>query len=188
LKPSPESNSNLTKVRVTLTLPSPLPQVFRIQRVMLYHSTAPYDPWHLHVLDGKMYGPLTWKSIAAPANPIADHASIYQDDGNLALCAKFDNGRVARLASYAGVVTKTAAYGITAGDEVILCNGSFTVTLPSAVGLAGRQFTIKRINASGNVTVATTSSQQIDGASTRVLTAQYEAVIVVSDGANWWVV
>ena len=64
---------------------------------------------------------------------------------------------------------------------------SSTVTLPSAVGITGRQYTIKRTG-TGSVTVATTSSQTIDGAASYALSAQWKYVVVVSNGSNWLIV
>ena len=87
------------------------------------------------------------------------------------------------------VVTKTGTYSILASDYVILCNtapGSFSVTLPTAVGRTGQMYHIKKINSSiNNVTIATTSSQTIDGDTSVVITTQYESYMVISDGANW---
>jgi hypothetical protein len=58
-------------------------------------------------------------------------------------------------------VAKTANYTITTSDYTIDCtSGTFTVTLPTAVGIAGQVFNI--INSgSGVITLATTSSQTI---------------------------
>ena len=66
---------------------------------------------------------------------------------------------------------------------VNITSGTFTVTLPTAVGIVGYQFVIKN-SGSGTVTLATTSSQTIDGASTQTIT-QYQSLTVVSNGANW---
>jgi hypothetical protein len=83
----------------------------------------------------------------------------------------------------------TAAYTVIPTDNVISADATgaaFTVTLPTAVGLAGNQFTIKRINTgSNNVTIATTSSQTIDGVTSFVLSAPYQSVTVMSTGSNW---
>ncbi len=62
-----------------------------------------------------------------------------------------------------------------------------TATLPTAVGVAGRMYVVK-LTASGTGTVATTSSQTIDGSTTYSLSAQYKYVTVQSDGANWIVI
>lgn len=61
-----------------------------------------------------------------------------------------------------------------------------TITLPTAVGNS-RVYTIK-LTASGTGTVATTSSQTIDGSTTYSLSAQYKYVTVQSDNANWIVI
>lgn len=90
------------------------------------------------------------------------------------------------------VSAKTAAYTLTASDDVVTADstgGAFSLTLRTAVGIAGKVFTLKRINSGANdVTVATTSAQTIDGASTSVLTAQWQSVRVMSNGTNWLVV
>lgn len=85
--------------------------------------------------------------------------------------------------------TKTAAYTLSSTDSTILVNSTsaLTVTLPTAVGIAGRIYTIKNIS-TGVVTVATTSSQTIDGATTYSLGTQYEKITVQSDNANWWLI
>lgn len=62
-----------------------------------------------------------------------------------------------------------------------------TITLPTAVSIAGRTYTVK-LTASGSATVATTSSQTIDGVTTYSLASQYKLVTVVSNGANWIIV
>jgi hypothetical protein len=89
------------------------------------------------------------------------------------------------------LAAKTGAYTITLDDETITADatgGAFTVTLPTAVGNR-RVYVIKRINAGGNaVTVGTTSSQTIDGATTFALSAQWKYVTVQSDQANWIII
>lgn len=62
-----------------------------------------------------------------------------------------------------------------------------TVTLPTAVGITGREYTVK-LTASGSGTVATTSSQTIDASTTYSLSAQYKYVTVQSNGANWIII
>jgi len=62
-----------------------------------------------------------------------------------------------------------------------------TITLPTAVGIQGKVYVIK-FTAVGSVTVATTSAQTIDGATTAVLSTQYESITVQSTGANWIII
>jgi hypothetical protein len=87
------------------------------------------------------------------------------------------------------VVTKTAAYTASNADEIILgsaTSAAFTVTLPTAVGIAGKKMTIKKIDSSGNaVTIDGNGSQTIDGATTIALSAQWAHRTIVSDGTNW---
>lgn len=111
-----------------------------------------------------------------------------------------NNGDVTSVgsASFAGVTStagmkvtyaaKTATYPITTSDYIIDCTANtFTVTLPTAVSDTGRTFIIKN-SGTGTITVATTSSQTIDGSLTFVLSTQYEAITVVSDGTNWKII
>lgn len=90
------------------------------------------------------------------------------------------------------ITTKTANYAATDADSVLICDassGALTVTLPSASGISGRQYTIKRINAGTNVvTIAAASGEAIDGAATQALLLQYDRMTVVCDGSNWWIV
>jgi len=84
--------------------------------------------------------------------------------------------------------TKTANYTLTSTDYGIICNtNSFTLTLPTAASIAGREYFIKQIGSGTTITIATTSSQTIDGAvpSTYNLTTQYSRLCVFSDGSNW---
>ena len=85
--------------------------------------------------------------------------------------------------------TRTANRTLDATDyttRVDAATGNKTITLPTAVGIAGRIYVIKKIDSSVNtVTINTTSSQTIDGALTIVLIAQYKYVTVQSNGATW---
>jgi len=87
--------------------------------------------------------------------------------------------------------SKTAAYTIGASDSLILADGTsaaFTVTLPNAGSLTGEVVTIKRTNSvANNITVGTTSSQTIDGATTKTLGAQWSSITVQSSGTSWYI-
>lgn len=88
------------------------------------------------------------------------------------------------LSLSAPYVAKTGTYVISATDYTINATAnSFTITLPTAVGIAGRIYVIKN-SGSGTITVATTSAQTIDGQSSETL-SQYDFIQVQSDGANW---
>lgn len=86
---------------------------------------------------------------------------------------------------------KTSNYPITNADTVILAGasgGAFTVTLPTAVGIAGKTFTIIKTDSTtaNPVTIARTSSQTINGSNNNVLFYQQnQGATFMSDGANW---
>ena len=87
---------------------------------------------------------------------------------------------------------KTGAYTATSTDDMIPCDATsagFTITLPTASGRTGQQYTIKKTDNSANaVTVGTTSSQTIDGSATYSLATQWKYVTVVSNGSNWLII
>lgn len=89
-------------------------------------------------------------------------------------------------------VSKTANYTMTIAETTAFCDatsGAFTVTLPTAVGISGRIYTVKKTDSGINgVTVGTTSSQTIDGSTTYSLATQYKYVSVQSNNANWFII
>ncbi len=85
------------------------------------------------------------------------------------------------------ITSQSANYNIATTDQFILLSGAHTATLPTAAGVAGKEYTII-CSSSGTNAILTTSSQTIDGGTKWTNTAIYKAVTVVSDGANWWVV
>ena len=77
-------------------------------------------------------------------------------------------------------------------DDVILVDAStntVTVNLPSAVGLVGHKFTIKKNDSTSNfVTIDASGSQTIDGELTQDLGDQYSSLTMISDNANWSII
>jgi hypothetical protein len=77
-----------------------------------------------------------------------------------------------------------ATYTVGVNDYLIDITGNtITVTLPTAVGVNGKNYVIKN-RGTGVVTVVTTSSQTIDGANTKSLNNN-DSIEVISDGSNW---
>ncbi len=82
-------------------------------------------------------------------------------------------------------ISKATSYTATISDDVIEVTATGqTITLPTAVGIQGRIYTIK-LTASGSCTISTTSSQTIDGSTTYTLSAQYKYVTIESNNAGW---
>jgi hypothetical protein len=96
------------------------------------------------------------------------------------------------LGLVSALVVATTTYTALATDSIILCNATtaaFTVSLPTAVGITGRVYTIKKTDSSAHaVTVDPNGSQTIDGQLTFPLAFQYEYIAIVSDGANWQII
>ena len=84
-------------------------------------------------------------------------------------------------------IAKTANFTATSLTSTIDCTNTITITLPTAVGQSGRIHTIKN-SGTGVITIATTSSQTIDGASTQSLLTQWSKITVQSTGANWIII
>ena len=91
------------------------------------------------------------------------------------------------LARFQPITTVATTYAIGTNDYTVVCSAAITVTLPSAVGISGRIYNIKNTSA-GTVIIATTSSQTIDGSTTRTIAVTNESVIVQSNNANWIVI
>jgi len=86
------------------------------------------------------------------------------------------------------VVTKIANYTAIANDYVLVNATSLaiTITLPTAIGIAGRRENVTKTDTTSNkVTINTSLSQTINGSLTIVITGQYDNVTLISDGANW---
>jgi len=87
-------------------------------------------------------------------------------------------------------VAKTGTYTATANDYLVDCtSGTFTVTLPTAVGITGRIYEIVNTGA-GTITIATTSSQTFVNVTATPITltllpSAAKSIRVVSNGANW---
>jgi hypothetical protein len=90
------------------------------------------------------------------------------------------------------IVNKTGTYTATASDHTIICDatsGAFTINLPTAVGITGRVYVIKKIDATGNaITVDGATTETIDGALTKLVNTQYLSVTIQSNGTNWYII
>jgi hypothetical protein len=149
-------------------------------RVMRVSGTAPF------AIGTQYAGPLVFATSNAERMRIAP-------GGNVGIGTMAPNSRLHVAGSISVAITRrTANYTLTDADRIVACDasaGAFTVSLPSAAGIAGRMYTIKKVDSSPNaVTVAAPTGQTIDGAASYVLSAQWKYVTVVSDGSNWLII
>lgn len=88
--------------------------------------------------------------------------------------------------STSGNLTLDKSHSTVAVDTT---GGNRTITLPTAVGIAGRLYTVKRITGGTNtLTIATTGGQTIDGDASLLLPTHWSLARLQSDGANWLIV
>ncbi len=90
------------------------------------------------------------------------------------------------------VLSKTTTYSVVSadGDDVVVLadasGGAWTLSLYTAVGNKGRKVTVKKTDSSVNaITIDPSSTQTVDGVTTRDIARQNQVITLVSDGSNW---
>lgn len=111
-----------------------------------------------------------------PTTPTPFEGMIwYDEDANGSLAITYE------------ISSKTGDYTATSDDDVILCSGTFAVSLPAASGVSGKRFYIKNTG-TGSITVDPNGSETIDGGEIAVIESQYESITIVCDGSNWHII
>lgn len=130
--------------------------------------------------------------------PVGDYKVVHKDSSDNTLWTA-DNvpGKAAEADDITSalpdtpVLSKTSNYTVLAADlgSIIYADptgGDITITLISAVTAGdGAHITVKHAGTANNVTIATVSSQTIDGVTSWVLKERYSFITLVSNGANW---
>lgn len=119
---------------------------------------------------------LTKSSLWATATPTAAKLPISDGDGKLAV------GWVRY--NYAPTVSVAADTLLDDTHAIVLVSAAATISLPTAVGAAGRLYNVVRTGA-GLVTIQPDGVETISGDTPLVLTSQWDSVVFVSDGTNW---
>lgn len=154
---------------------------------------------HLIFLDGGASGAASKGSISGLATVLAGNGLVAN---STALDINTDNSTVElnsdtlrvkdggiteakRTRSVASVSTTS-----TISSDINLCAGGaggITVTLPAVA--SGKLVIVKKTDsAAGPVTILRGGSSTIDGATQKILYAQYESMTLASDGTNWFIV
>lgn len=121
----------------------------------------------------------------------AGQAIIYYDQTTNKLLVSENGGAYVDLIGGSSVTIVTTNYSVAADDETISINTisvPITITLPSST-TTGRKISIKDANGSAaahNITISG-NGHNIDGASTFVLTINYENITVIFNGSIWMV-
>ena len=81
---------------------------------------------------------------------------------------------------------------LTTDDHTALLDaqlGARVVNLPSAVGIDGQIFIVKKVDATGNtVTIDPAGAELIDGAATKVISTQNDVVTIQAYNGNWFII
>jgi len=134
------------------------------------------------VIFGAWTTPKTWTAAVVTVSEMNTHV---RDNMNVLKTSIMDDGHLYD----SSIITRTTTYTITSTDDLVNCtSGTFVVTLPTAVGKAGRTYKVKN-SGSGVITMGSTSSQTIDGAAaSNVVIYQNDCYFFESDNANWLIV
>lgn len=85
------------------------------------------------------------------------------------------------------VATKTSGYTMTNSDDVILCDGTLTITMQSVASATSKPYRIKNIG-TGVCTIAPNGADTIDGQTSLISATQYQAVELIPNGGTAWYV
>lgn len=136
---------------------------------------------------------LAFFSMSGDGGPIAERMAIdYLGNVGIGKTAPATKLDVDGLIKASGLLVNYRASAVSdfiyyASDYIVEVTApDKTLTLPTSVGRAGRMFVAKN-SSTGNMILATTSSQTIDGL-TGLSLASWDSVTVYSDGANWKII
>lgn len=135
-------------------------------------------------LNGKVLDDSEYSLVSTTLTVTPDNGFSGTDDEVLVFQHSYATVTGGFIANY---TAKTTTYTVTSDDYTVDCTtGTFTVTLPTAVGITGKVFVIKN-SGSGVITVDGDGSETIDGATTQSLN-QYDSITVQSNGSNWIII
>lgn len=122
-------------------------------------------------------------------NNVQTRLYVQGTTGNIAIGSSAANSTLQVMGSFSSAyIAKTATYTATLSDYTIDCTANtFTVNLPTAVGITGRIYVIKNTG-TGVITIDASGSEAIDGSLTKTLSTQYSSYMIQSNGVNWIII
>lgn len=121
--------------------------------------------------------------LLGTSTPPSGYWNIYQADANV-LPNRWNAAHQYGYKSISSATTIDGTY-----DRIELTGTStYTITLPTAVGIAGREYTFVKSGASGTITIDGNGSETINGTTTKTLTTQYDVLTIISNGSNWLII
>ena len=89
------------------------------------------------------------------------------------------------------IVNKTANYTLVVGTDYRITAdataGNIVITLPQWASTSGSIFSVIKIDATANTVTLTPISGLINGATTKVISAQYTNIVSQSNGTNYFI-
>lgn len=102
------------------------------------------------------------------------------------------SGLWSKLSTERRVHVVNSATAVPVTDDVVVVNatsGAFTLTLPTAAAVPGKEYIFKKSDSSSNqITVDANGAETIDGSAARKLSTQNESMTIVSDGSGWVII
>lgn len=124
--------------------------------------------------------------VFLPQNvPPSTSNKLYNSNGQL-----FFNGQALGTSSFFPYTNASGSYSPSFSDHVIFLDPSFNdvnINLPSASGVGGKEFILKRKPGNYKIFINATSGEYVDGQLEFILTHDYESVSLISDNANWFI-
>ena len=132
------------------------------------------------------------QGLSASAVPVVVQGKLSQTadllditDSTNAVKASVNKNFVVTAKGYASSVrVVTAVDTATLTDSVLLCNGTFTETLPATGWPTGYRLTVKDTG-TGTVTLTAGGTVTFDGATTLTFATQYKSRVLIFDGTNF---
>ena len=110
---------------------------------------------------------------------------FYDDTKRVEYMRNTDTAPGGIIRSILPIATATTGAAVVSTDYVYLTTGTFTFTLPTAVGNTNR-YSLK-VTDGGTITLATTSGQLVDNVAPGLITFP-TSLDFVSNGTNWFII
>ncbi|MFH2035207.1 MAG: hypothetical protein ABIJ45_02295 [Candidatus Zixiibacteriota bacterium] len=100
------------------------------------------------------------------------------------------NGSISRKYNIIDASGGNVQYTPLDSDNILIGNGDYDiqVDLPSATGIEGRTYTIKKGTGSGVLNIHPFGLESIDGNAAIITLTTYLYVTIISDGTNWYII
>jgi hypothetical protein len=154
--------------------------------VTVYNATSTKDALSVVGAAGQSANLQTWENYTSTILASIDATGqLYCQN------VKFGDNSVQTRAYSENYRNISSSANILSTDDVVFVDcssGNINLTLPSAISLGGKKIHIKRKTGSFGLTILTSLSQTIDGSNSFSVFSNYQAITLVSDNSNWFII